>query len=586
MRDLKNIIKHTYPLKLLYVEDDESARESATFLLEDFFESIVMAVDGQDGLEKLSSNEIDLIITDIDMPRLNGLDMIEEIRKEDKDISIIVLSAHMKTEYFLQSIKLNITGYLLKPLDLDSLLDVFNNVIASFVLKEEVLKNMKLKDRMEQALIGNKDGLWDWNLITNKVHFSPRYKEILGYADDEFQDELSSWENRVHSDDLALTKSDMQDNIDGKTNYFENVHRLKHKNGYWIWILTRGKTLYNEDGKAIRMIGTHTDITDTKEMEIKYNEQNKLIAQHEKYLQSIIDSTHDPLMVIKEDYSVDLMNSVLKNSLKYLNIADENNPKCYEVSHHRSTPCDSIEHPCPLRDVLDTKKSTTVLHEHYNLDGEKSYIELAATPLFDENKKCIGIIESSRDITSHVEIQKKLSQQKNMLQHQAHHDTLTGLANRVLFDDRLYQAILRANRSKSKLALFFIDLDKFKYINDSYGHKAGDKVLKDVSKLMKQEIRKEDTIARFGGDEFTIIMEDIHNPQEAMILAQKILRVLELPIDFSDDTLSLSASIGIAVYPDNTVDADLLLKYADIAMYRAKEGDKRILYYDKEKDNQ
>jgi len=307
----------------------------------------------------------------------------------------------------------------------------------------------------------------------------------------------------------------------------------------------------------------------------------ELKEQH-LYLQSIVDSIKDPIMVIKEDYTVDLMNAVVKETLVTKNIADLEHPKCYEISHNRSSPCDGNEHPCPLEHVLQTNSCIKVIHDHS--DTKKQYVELSASPLLDKTGKCIGIIEAGRDITEHLDIQEELTKQKNKLDYQAHHDGLTGLANRVLFEDRLNQAILRAKRSKTKIAMFFIDLDKFKPINDNYGHKAGDAVLKTVSQRIQKKIRQEDTLSRIGGDEFTIIMESIVKEEDILMLSKKIIDVLDEPIDYDNQSLNVSASIGISIYPDDTTNADTLLTYADSAMYLAKNRgrNRSILYSQKE----
>ncbi len=280
MLSKQDVIKYTSSLTLLFVEDNKQVRESAQFLLEDIFKNIISAVDGQDGIDKFKNNNIDVVITDIDMPVMNGMEMIEKIREIDRDIPIVILSALMRTEYFIQSIKLGVRSYLLKPLDSSSLFDSLEGITTKIQLRDEMLENMKLKERMEHALLGSNNGLWDWNIITNEVHFSPRWKEIIGYSDDEIPSEFSTWEERVHSDDIELTMADIQDNISGKTDYFENVHRLKHKDGHWVWILDRGKTIYDETGKPIRMIGTHTDITDSKQTEIELNKKNTLLQKH------------------------------------------------------------------------------------------------------------------------------------------------------------------------------------------------------------------------------------------------------------------------------------------------------------------
>ncbi len=552
-------------------------------------------------------------------------------------------------------------------------------------LKASEALNQELKERVELAISGNNDGIWDWNIIDDSVYFSPRWKEMLGFNDDEISNDFSNWETRVHPDELPDVLIHVQDNLEGKTEYFETTYRLKHKDGHWVWILDRGKTLFDESGKAVRMIGTHTDVTTEKEKQLEFAHQvqtiaevhdsvistdlegyitnwntgsevlleytademvgehikkiyleedydslhkninalkqkrkhnaivrlvkktrsilvaelslsllkdergapvgmigysrditerqqaeDELLEQH-KYMQSIIDSVDDPIMVIKEDYTVSLMNSMLHQQTINTNVTDPEHPKCYEISHQRSTPCDGHNHPCPLQIVMESEEHISVVHDHINVNGKKKYVELSAAPLFDNRQNCIGIIEVARDITEHLVIQDELREQKNILHHQAHHDALTGLPNRVLFNDRLQHGIEKAKRNKTELALFFIDLDRFKQINDSLGHATGDSILKIVTERLKNTIRNEDTLARLGGDEFTIIMEDLNQRQDASLLAHKILEILELPMQINDQILYVSSSIGISLYPQDDMDAHTLLKYADTAMYRAKE---------------
>jgi len=318
------------------------------------------------------------------------------------------------------------------------------------------------------------------------------------------------------------------------------------------------------------------DVTQRKKAE------DELKEQHE-YLQSIIDGIHDPIMLIREDYTVEIMNSSLSETMQNIKLADPEHPKCYEVSHHRSTPCDGADHPCPLRDVMSTKEHMTVVHNHYDIDGNRNYVELAVTPLFDKEKNCVGVIESSRDITTHLEVQDELREQKITLDYQAHHDALTGLPNRILFNDNLEQGIKKSKHNKHKLALFFIDLDHFKEINDSLGHPIGDEILKLVTQRLSKIIRKEDVLARLGGDEFTVIMEGFTQAQDASLLAEKILKALSVPITIENNVLHVSCSIGISFYPENGVNAHDLLKHADVAMYKAKdEGRNNFQFYSSE----
>ncbi|WP_223890772.1 EAL domain-containing protein [Sulfurovum sp. TSL6] len=178
----------------------------------------------------------------------------------------------------------------------------------------------------------------------------------------------------------------------------------------------------------------------------------------------------------------------------------------------------------------------------------------------------------TKDILDRTETEKEVEKQKNILHHQANHDSLTGLPNRALFNTRLKQGITKAKKKERGLALFFIDLDKFKEINDSLGHDVGDRVLKVITEILKSSIRKEDTLARLAGDEFTIIMEDVIYSEDASKLGHAILNMFSEPIHVNQHVLYITSSIGISLYPQDADNEKDLLKYADTAMYRAKES--------------
>lgn len=173
----------------------------------------------------------------------------------------------------------------------------------------------------------------------------------------------------------------------------------------------------------------------------------------------------------------------------------------------------------------------------------------------------------------------ELTEQKDILDYQAHYDLLTGLSNRVLFNDRLEQAVEKGKRQESRFALFFIDLDRFKQINDSLGHSIGDKVLQIIAKRLQGVMRKEDSISRLGGDEFTILVQDLKQETDASLLAQKIISSLSEPINIENHTLYVTTSIGISIFPNDGISANNLLKYADAAMYKAKEEGKNNFQY-------
>lgn len=178
---------------------------------------------------------------------------------------------------------------------------------------------------------------------------------------------------------------------------------------------------------------------------------------------------------------------------------------------------------------------------------------------------------------------KELKKANSKLKTLAHRDILTGLFNRALFNDILSQSIKKSKRNNRELALLFIDLDRFKQINDSLGHAVGDRVLKIVAERLNNMIRKGDSLARLGGDEFTILMEDINKKENAALLAEKILTTLAEPIYIDNHSFYITGSIGISLYPQDATEMNKLLMYADTAMYKAKdEGKNNVQFYNAE----
>jgi diguanylate cyclase (GGDEF)-like protein len=176
---------------------------------------------------------------------------------------------------------------------------------------------------------------------------------------------------------------------------------------------------------------------------------------------------------------------------------------------------------------------------------------------------------------------KELSDANQHLRFLATHDHLTGLPNRVLFFDRLEQTIKKARRQKQRFALFFIDLDDFKRINDSFGHAIGDRVLQTVANFLNDTIRDSDTVARLSGDEFTIILDNVQNRSNVELIAQKTLQAVSQPIHISQEKIVMTICIGISLFPDDSEDAETLFRRADAAMYQVKkEGKNSYLIYE------
>ena len=197
-------------------------------------------------------------------------------------------------------------------------------------------------------------------------------------------------------------------------------------------------------------------------------------------------------------------------------------------------------------------------------DGSVLWFSARGVPMLDAAGKVHRIVGVSRDITG----QKRREEGVSFL---AYHDSLTGLPNRRLLQDRLNQALYSAQRRDRKVGAMLIDLDDFKQVNDSGGHRIGDTVLREVAQRLGSCVRKSDTLARHGGDEFVIVVSDLQTEADCGVVAEKVLRVLAPPFEAEGRSFRLGASIGIAVFPSAGADGDALLRNADAAMYRAKQ---------------
>jgi diguanylate cyclase (GGDEF)-like protein/PAS domain S-box-containing protein len=196
-------------------------------------------------------------------------------------------------------------------------------------------------------------------------------------------------------------------------------------------------------------------------------------------------------------------------------------------------------------------------------DGHIGWIESMCVPIYDDNKQMVGALGVNRDITERIK-------ESERLEHLAHYDQLTNIPNRYLLLDRVSHLIAQSERNDSGFALLYIDLDKFKSINDSKGHAFGDQVLIETALRLKQSIRNSDTIARIGGDEFVLLLEKTSNKDAVKAMVETLSKALNKAFIINDEEFTISCSIGVAIYPDEGTTTDTLLAVADKAMYKAK----------------
>lgn len=232
-----------------------------------------------------------------------------------------------------------------------------------------------------------------------------------------------------------------------------------------------------------------------------------------------------------------------------------------ELTHPEDTASDA---EMMRRVVAGKLRDYTLEHRYSNARGDTVWGRLNVAVVRDETSAPVHFIAQLEDISDRKEVEERLLRQ-------ALHDPLTGLHNRLMFMDRLTHALARSERMLAPVAVLFVDLDHFKAINDEHGHTTGDAVLRAVAELLLATVRPSDTVARMGGDEFAVVCEDMRSEKDAVVVAQRLFTALQDPLELGSQSLSISASIGIAFAQEGD-DPDTLMRNADAAMYRVKEG--------------
>jgi len=278
-----------------------------------------------------------------------------------------------------------------------------------------------------------------------------------------------------------------------------------------------------------------------------------------RQLSSALAQTADAIMITDPNSVIEYVNRAFEQTTGYRSEEVVGRPTSVLRSGRQGDEFyhglwDSIRRGEVFNDVMINKRK----------DGSLYYEERTISPVRDDSGRITHFVATGRDITERMQAQERL-------EHLAHHDALTELPNRVLFLDRLKQALARARWHDRLVAVMFLDLDRFKQVNDSLGHEAGDELLRDISARMRASLRERDTIARLGGDEFAVLLDDVAHDADVSQLAQKVLDSLVEPFHLHDQEFFITASIGISQYPTDGTEASLILKNADIAMYKAKD---------------
>jgi diguanylate cyclase (GGDEF)-like protein/PAS domain S-box-containing protein len=367
----------------------------------------------------------------------------------------------------------------------------------------------------------------------------------------------------VHPADREIVRIKSREMLAGKSNQaFEFRMLTKQKETRWI---SQTVTPIQYKGNPA-ILGNAIDVTDLKLAE-------EALRESEQRLHDIIDFLPDATYAIDRERRVIAWNRAIEEmtGIKAPDMLGKGN---YEYA----LPFYGMRKPVLIDLVFLSDKEIRNKYSHVTKEGDALIAEASvplrggnpralwgiARPLYDSKGNIVGAIESIRDVSER-------KQMEETVKWLAFHDGLTGLPNRRLFSDRLTMALAHVRRTRKKLGVMILDLDKFKHINDALGHPVGDRLLRVVGERLTKILRKEDTVARMGGDEFILLLPEISRADDVILVAERILALFTEPVDVDGHELHVTTSIGFALYPENGEDGDSLIKNADIALYVAKD---------------
>ncbi len=405
------------------------------------------------------------------------------------------------------------------------------------------------EQQLKMALWGSGDDFWDLDLRAKTLSRSSSIG--MGPLQADTAITFAQWRSGVvHPADADAVEERLRQHVAGQSDHFESEHRIHNpRTGEWVSVLARGKVVeHDAEGRPLRVAGTTRDVSQNQR-----NERERLIASE------VLRSMTEAVGVIDLDYRFVSVNRAFTLTTGY---SEE------EVVGQVSTLLDSSQHaPEFYREMRETMELTGRWSGEMwqrRKDGEEFLCAIEAVEVLEPNGQRGHFVVVINDIT-----EKKRAEQE--LRYLANFDTLTGLPNRALLSERLARAIVRARRHDSMVAVLFLDLDRFKEINDSLGHTAGDRILKAVAARLQATTNPTDTVSRLGGDEFTIVVEDIASEEAAFQVARNILAAFVRPLIVDERSeISITPSIGISIYPAHGLAPTDLLKHADTAMYQAK----------------
>ncbi|QSA95533.1 bifunctional diguanylate cyclase/phosphodiesterase [Methylococcus sp. EFPC2] len=403
-------------------------------------------------------------------------------------------------------------------------------------------------------------GSWDWDMVAGQLYWSDELFRLFGLDAQKDTATFDTWRHLLHPEDRARAEERVCQAIRTQSP-LENEYRIVLSSGDIRWIRACGDTLYDDRGTPRRMVGICLDITSSKNREIA-------LSESEACYRMLAENSHDWVWAIDLAGRLTYSN---RRGAEVLGYAEEDFAKRDPVDllHPEDVP---LYRGTLARAIAEKRGWKNVDFRWRQSDGQYRVLESTASPLLEGNGELCGFQGMDRDITARKQAEIQVWQEAN-------YDHLTGLPNRRLLYDRLRQEVRKSRRAGNSVAVLFIDLDRFKDVNDTLGHEVGDALLKQAAHRLTDCVRRTDTVARLGGDEFTILLSELDGAEYAERVAQQLVRAFSEPFTLGEEQAYVTVSIGITLYPEDTVDAEQLLKNADQAMYSAKQRGRNCYQY-------
>jgi diguanylate cyclase (GGDEF)-like protein/PAS domain S-box-containing protein len=585
-------------LTVLVVDDDKITTAILRRMLDAYADNVLIAADGEEGLALFKEHRPDIVLSDINMPKMGGIEMVEQIRLLDEHVKIAIFTNFENRDILLKAIQIGVNQFFSKPFEAK----VFGQVI------QPLCDDAKEKRRIQAELTKQRNILhaineMSHNFLQQQDWTAAVFQEMLLLKQAAETSAVFIYKNEnncTEAHQFLTINNNPRSKAKKKINYKKHhLMRWKHKlekglavNGCIIdYDHSKQKLLNAFNIDSLLILPIFVDQEWWGFLGIGNDNQQALTETDVEMLSTVSSIIGSAINNNRNLRSLEMSSAVFKHTMDGVLITDAENKIMHVndsfVDITGYTPEDVMgKSPKIFKSGSHSKHFYEQMWDQLTRDGYwqgeitnrrkngEIYIEwLSVNAIKDKN----GHIENFIGIFSDVTHQRKDAQEHAYL---ATHDPLTGLSNRLLLNDRLDHAIHHAERFNKCVAAIFCDLDNFKPINDTYGHSAGDKILKSVADAMQDVLRKEDTVCRFGGDEFVILIEELDNFEYLQNVLNKIQMLTNQKFQIDDTELSVSMSIGASIYPNDAQTPEGLLKCADEAMYRSKNsGKNRISFF-------